>query len=292
MVELRPALRNTLGSSFAGDAYNTAVYLKRSAPEIEVQFATALGEDPLSQAMRKAWRKEGVDDALAFAVSGRQPGLYLIETDQAGERRFHYWRGESAAKAWVRELAGHGGAALLEGADLVYLSGISLAILSPGDRSAALDLFRSLRGRVGRLAYDPNHRPRLWDSPRVAREVSEEAIRAADLVLPSQEDLQSLYGIADPERQMQVLLELGAHEVALTAGVGRCLLHDQSTRWIDGDKASTVLDTSGAGDSFNGAYLAARLRGEDPDRAAKAGLTLAAKVVGSRGAIIPLKEPA
>lgn len=289
MVELRPAPGDILFRGFAGDAYNTAVYLKRSAPEVQVQFATAVGADGLSIAMRGAWLAEGVEDDLAFPVEGRTPGLYLIETDARGERRFLYWRSESAAKGWVRQLSAKGGAQLLEGADIVYLSGISLAILSPADRCVALDLLRALKGRVGQIVFDTNYRPLLWGDVETAREIAEEAIRASDVVLPSQEDLEKLYGEAAPERQMAHLVELGVPEAAITTGPGRCLVHAGHTRWVEGERASVVVDTSGAGDSFNGAYLATRLRGGPPVAAAEAGLALAAQVVGERGAVIPRK---
>jgi 2-dehydro-3-deoxygluconokinase len=52
-------------------------------------------------------------------------------------------------------------------------------------------------------------------------------------------------------------------------------------------QAVKVVDTSGAGDSFNGAYLAARLKGREPRDAVRDGLALAAKVVAQPGAIIP-----
>jgi 2-dehydro-3-deoxygluconokinase len=103
MVELRAAGEGMLRQGFAGDSYNTAVYLKRSAPEIAVHYVTATGTDPMSQAMRAAWFAEGIDDDLAFAVPDRRPGLYMIELDAGGERRFHYWRGESAARRWLVE---------------------------------------------------------------------------------------------------------------------------------------------------------------------------------------------
>ncbi len=291
MVELRRSAAGELAHGFAGDAYNTAVYLKRSAPEVDVQFLTVLGEDPFSLAMRGAWRAEGVGDALAYVSPHRRPGLYLIETDEAGERRFHYWRSESAARGWLRELRSHGGENVLVGADLVYLSGISLAILTPADRSAALDMLRRLSGRVGRIAFDPNYRPALWSSARAAQEATDEAIAAADIVLPSGEDLERLYGPKDPEAQLRLLREKGAREVALTATDSRCAVQTETPAWVTGPRAQTVIDTSGAGDSFNGGYLAARLRGASAEDAARAGLALAARVVSAPGAIIP-KSPA
>ncbi|MBT9470571.1 MAG: sugar kinase [Pseudomonadota bacterium] len=288
MVELREAQGGLYRRGYAGDTYNTAVYLKRSAPDLDVQFATATGDDPLSQSMREAWRAEGVGDDLAFQTPGKRPGLYLIETDPHGERRFQYWRGESAARNWLQELSAAGGLARLAGADLVYLSGISLAILAPADRARALDLLHALRGQVGLIAFDPNLRPALWPSLSVAREVFEEAVGVADILLPSRQDLELLYDVDEPGLQMMLLLDRGAREVALTAEDTGCLVrHAETMTHIDAIKVEAVIDTSGAGDSFNGAYLAARLQGHGPLAAARAGLALAAQVVAHPGAVVP-----
>ncbi len=287
MVELSDAGGGLLAKAFAGDAYNTAVYLKRSAPDLEVQFLTVTGADPLSQAMRAAWRAEGVDDGAAFVDEDRTPGLYLIERDAAGERRFHYWRSASAARQWMHRLLAGGGDPL-SGADLIYLSGISLAILPPEDQEQALLMLRSLKGKVGLIAFDPNLRPALWPSLDLARTVIEAAVGLADIVLPSADDLTLLYGEAAPQALTAKLWRLGAREIALTAGPDGCLVTTaQGRAALPAPPPTAVIDTSGAGDSFNGAYLAARLAGADPVAAAEAGLALAARVVTAPSAIVP-----
>jgi 2-dehydro-3-deoxygluconokinase len=281
MVELRPAGEGLLRRGFAGDAYNTAVYLKRAAPELDVQFATVTGADPLSAAMREAWRGHGVGDALAGVDPDRRPGLYMIETDAAGERSFQYWRGESAARGWARTLD----AEQLAQADLVYLSGISLAILTPDDRRLAFDLVQSLKGRVGLIAFDPNLRPALWGDLAAARRAFEAMAGLADILLPSRQDLQQIYGEADAERLADRLVDLGAREFAITAEAEPCLVHDGRLQRLDPPSVAGLVDTSGAGDSFNGAYLAKRLQGRPAAEAARAGLALAAHVVTRHGAI-------
>jgi 2-dehydro-3-deoxygluconokinase len=283
MVELRAEPGGGLRRGFAGDAYNTAVYLKRSAPEIEVAFLTAIGEESLSAAMTAAWRAEGIGDALAFRVPGTRPALYLIETDAKGERRFHYWRGESPARQWFRCLA-RTGTEILVGADLVYVSGISLAILPEDDREAALRLLARLGNRI---AFDPNVRPALWPSLAAARESFEAMARIAAILLPSRQDLQLLYGGEDAAAQMERMAGIAAEEIALTCEEAGCILRAGGvTTALPAVAARAVVDTSGAGDSFNGAYLAARLRSRPPLEAAQAGLRLAAQVVAEPGAII------
>lgn len=274
MVELRSAGDGLLRQGFAGDSYNTAIYLKRSAPDISVHYVTATGADPFSAAMRAAWAEEGIEDDLAFTDPTRRPGLYMIDLDPTGERRFHYWRGESAARRWLAELR-KAGTKPFQGADLFYLSGISLAILTPDERRDAVALMGELRGRVGKVAFDPNYRPALWRSREEAAEITLAAAKNADIFLPSSEDIETLFG-ADPG--------MICPEIAMTADAGRCFVNGTL---VQGSLAPKVVDTSGAGDSFNGAYLAARLKGGDAMEAAKAGLAMAAKVVGFPGAVIP-----
>ena len=277
MLELRQLEAERYALGFAGDVYNTAVHLKRQAPELDVQFATVTGDDSLSARMRAEWRRQGLGEGLAFEAHGT-PGLYLIELE-AGERHFHYWRSASPARGWLRELLARGGEAALAGADLVYLSGISLAILPDEDQPAAVELLRRLKGRAGLIAIDPNVRPKLWPSLDRAREIIGAAADAADIVLPSLDDLTALGWDIDNL----------PGEAAVTAGADGCRIRIDG-RWEHlPPPPSDVRDTSGAGDAFNGAYLAARLHGAPPLAAAEAGLALAARNVAVFGALPDLQ---
>jgi 2-dehydro-3-deoxygluconokinase len=285
MVELSGAGQGLLRRRFAGDAYNTAVYLKRARPDIAVSFLTVTGDDSLSGEMRAAWAAEGIEADLAYVDAMRRPALYLIETDPAGERRFHYWRGESAARGWFRALQAAGGTAVLDGADLVYVSGISLAILPEEERVRAIDLL-ARRPEGVRLAFDPNLRPVLWGRVEAARSCLQAMAGIADILLPSRQDLAALLGADDGRAQMDALIALGAREAAITAEADDCLVWDGKALSALAPPRATVVDTSGGGDSFNGAYLAARLTGADPVEAAREGLELAARVVERPGALI------
>ena len=250
----------------------------------DVAFLTATGDEALSNAMVDTWRAEGLSDRLVFRIPGQRPALYLIETNEKGDRKFHYWRSETPAKEWLRLLLAAGGAGLLDSADLVYVSGISLAILSYADRQAAIELLGTVKTRV---AFDPNIRPALWKSMDEAKHSFEAMVRLSSIVLPSRQDYQLMYGMDDPDEQIHFTAGLTEGEIALTCDEDGCRLRADGRTVALPTQAVKVVDTSGAGDSFNGAYLAARLRGEDAMTAAKAGLALAAKVVAQPGAIIP-----
>jgi 2-dehydro-3-deoxygluconokinase len=288
MVELRATGANTFARAYAGDVYNTAVYLKRSLPEARVQFLTATGDDAMSRAMREVWRAEGIDDALAFTLNGGSPGLYLIENDAQGERRFQYWRSNSAARRWLALLRERDETAL-RGADVIYLSGISLAILSPAERAGAIELLRRLRPHVGRIAFDPNVRLALWESAQAAAAAIEEALSVADIALPSTEDARLLLDVDDPIEQVNRLQGAGVREIALTLGAGGCLVAENGVRTrLPAPRAASIADTSGAGDAFNGAYLAHRLRGGSAVESAESGLLLGSRVITHLGAIVPM----
>jgi 2-dehydro-3-deoxygluconokinase len=284
MVELAGRPDGAYARAFAGDAYNTAVHLKRLAPGIAVQFATVTGEDELSAEMRQAWAGEGIDGSLARRAPGLTPGLYMVDSDETGDRRFTYWRGQSAARRWLTVLEAQ--ADRLAGADLVFMTGVSLGILQPGERGRAIELIDRLKSSIGLFAFDPNIRASLWESQAAMKETCEAAIARADILLPSLDDAEQLWGKASPEAQLRLGLTLGAGEVALTLGAEGCLVAsgDGDTTRLAASLA-TVVDSAGAGDAFDGAYLAARLRGEPPTAAAQAGLALAARVVGWRGAL-------
>jgi len=291
MVELTHVDDRTLRLGFAGDTYNAAVYLRRVAAElgaeVDVGYVTGLGEDDYSAAMREAWREEGVADR-SLHVPGRSPGLYTIRTTPDGERRFTYWRGQSAARAlfaddaWCEHLD----------ADLVHLSGITLQLTSARSRAALVERLAELRAAGTRVSFDTNYRAAGWSAPAEAAGAMEQVCRVADVVLASQDDLAQLYGPQAPERALRRLTALGAPEVVLRAGPeGAYVSTGGDVQRIPARAVERVLDTTAAGDAFAGGYLAARLAGHAPERAATVGNAVAGTVIQHPGAITPPDVP-
>lgn len=270
--------------AYAGDTLNTAIYLKRARPKTRVSYATKVGKDSFSHQMRALMHTEGLDLSLVLESPDREPGLYSITTDSAGERSFNYWRSASAARDLLRPPAL--GPEHLMAADMVYLSAISLAILPPEDRTRLLDWIADYRRSGGLFVFDSNYRPKLWDSVETAREVVSYAWSITDLGLPSVDDEMALFGDRGDMAVLDRLRSLGLQTGALKRG-------HQGPIAIDGSPASgfapaaTVIDSTAAGDSFNAGYLAAYLGGEDQAACLHAGHALASRVVSVRGAIIP-----
>ena len=290
MIELRQAGAGTMDYRFGGDTLNAAVYLARLLdPDVaRVAYVTGLGNDAMSDEMAAAWRAEGIDTAAVLRLPERLPGIYLIETDGTGERRFHYWRRDAAARFWMEA---PGAAAVLDAlatAHAVYLSGISLAILAPAARTRLVEVLARCRANGGLVVFDNNYRPRLWEDAASARAAHAATLRHAGIALLTLDDEAALHGDASPDAAIARARALGAAEIVVKRGAGSCLVwHDGHTIEVPAVAVARVVDTTAAGDSFGAAYVAARLAGATPEAAARAGHRLAAAVVQEPGAIIP-----
>lgn len=292
MVEFAPqqgqgAAAPLFAQSFAGDTYNTSIYIARNG--VQVSYATLLGDDPYSERMLQAMTAEGIDTAAIEQLPGRCPGLYTIQNSADGERQFTYWRGESPARELFADE--HRRAQLqdhLRQMDCLYLSGITLAIMAPEAREHLLAFLRQYRHDGGRVAFDSNFRPRLWASKEVAREAVAATLQQSDIALLTLEDEQLLWG----DRNAGKCLDRnGRHQLAelvLKRGPEPVLLqYDGELTALDVPPVSDIVDTTGAGDAFNAGYLAARLKRVEPELAVAAGNRCAAQVIRHRGAIIP-----
>jgi 2-dehydro-3-deoxygluconokinase len=272
-----------LARGFGGDTLNTAIYLARLGAEVD--YVTALGDDPWSDEMVAGWRAEGVDTGHVVRLPGKLPGLYMIETASDGERRFYYWRDSSAARTLLDLPQTAAILNALGDYDLIYLSGITLSLYDAAGRERLMRALDHARAAGRRVAFDTNFRPRGWPDRDVAQRAYHAAFGAADIVLASVEDLDLLFGagagtsVADSLKVPELVLKL--------AEPGSRVRADGVDQQVAPEPVDCVVDTTAAGDSFAAAYLAARLSSIGPVDAAKAGHRLAGVVVGYPGAIIP-----
>ena len=287
MIELRQAPGGLYSRGFGGDTLNTAVYLSRLG--MSVDYITALGDDPLSEEMIAGWQAEGVNTARVARVPGKLPGLYMIETDGSGERRFFHWR-ESAAARLLMDLP-ETGVILnsLAAYHAIYFSAITLSIYSAEGRARLFGALQRARQEGTRIAFDTNFRTRGWPDLEVARAVYAQAFETADIVLASTEDLLPLWPGEGGGDNGGLMARIPAKEAVLKLAEPKSIVRFSGASrevWAE-PVTKPVVDTTAAGDSFAAAYLAARLAGADPATAAAAGHHLAGVVVCYPGAIIP-----
>jgi len=289
MVELGNAGEPGLyRQKFAGDVFNTGIYIKRCVNDAaNVQFLSAVGDDSLSQQMIAMMDDESLDSSLLYRSTTAQMGLYMINVDDEGERSFSYWRSSSAAKQVVSFLSEDGGSNRLAGSDLFFFSGISIAILSAQDREQLWRYISELKAGGTKIVFDPNYRPALWESLDETRDSYARAFSLADVALPGVDDHMVLYGAKDAKDVADFLESLGVREIIIKDGAAGMLVSVDGQRTnIDVDPVKTVVDTTSAGDAFNGGYLSARLIGRSVEQAAVFASKLSACVIQHKGAIV------
>ena len=217
MIELARGSRWPLRQGCGGDTFNTAVYLARAGIESPSRPRSATTAIPTA-----SWRwprRKGIGGDLILRVPGRLPGLYLVDTDERGQRSFHYWRDAAPARElfelpdWGRIAEG------LMKARLIYFSGITLVALFQHRP-------RPLPGGAGngaqqgvKIAFDGNFRPHGWkgDFART-RAVFIEALKRVDIALPSYDDEAVLWGDPSPEATVERLQAFGIGEIVVKNG--------------------------------------------------------------------------
>lgn len=285
MIEMSGGEDRSYRLGYAGDTLNTAWYLRALlGQDWSVDYVTGLGEDRYSADIRAFLADNNIGTSHIQTIPNRRPGLYMIH-QQGGDRHFTYWRDTSAAKLLADDKPAL--AKAVEGAELVYFSGITLAILAPRARGRLLGAIVKARDNGAKIAFDTNLRPTLWSSPRVMAGVLTAAASLCDIVLPTHSDEAPLFGDKSIDDTADRYLELGVEEVVVKDGKNEALIATASERVrIAPQPNATVIDATGAGDSFNGAYLAARLQGKSLREAAEAAHNTAGIVIAHKGALV------
>lgn len=299
MIELNGKPFAEMHQTFGGDTLNAAVYLSRSCAlnnhqhNIKISYVSALGYDPISDGMLTRWQDEGIDTDLVLRDQNRTPGLYLIQLDEQGERTFLYWRNQSPARYLLQHTEFGRIKAQLMGVDMVFVSGISLAILPSEDRIKLLKLLAKLQKNGVEVAFDSNFRPALWPSNENFKTVKDAYMamyNTTDLALVTFDDEQLIWGDTTPQETLLRLQRQGVKKAVIKLGADGCLIGDFTNKVelsVPTVPVKIVVDTTSAGDSFNGGFLSCYLAGGDLEQSCQRGNALAGVVIQHRGAIIP-----
>lgn len=291
MVEFAPVTDGLFHKAFAGDTFNTAWHMAQLLrSRANVGFATRIGMDPTSDQFMRALRADGLDVTGITRDPDRSMGLYVIELDGV-ERRFQYWRDNSAARRLADDHETLRRA--VNGADWILVSGITLAILAADARGTLLSALKQARLAGARIVFDPNVRPRLWPSPDDCRAAMRQMLRQTDIALPSFDDEAALWGDKTPTATLHRIAAAGVPEIVVKNGPGDVpYLSDGQTGSQATPRAAAVRDTTGAGDGFNAGYIAARCLGQTADHAIALGQRLAGLVIAHPGAKAPKDQVA
>lgn len=298
MIELNGKPFGDMQQTYGGDTLNAAVYLSRSSElnpaekPITIFYVSALGTDPLSDGMISRWKAEGINTDWVLRDEKRTPGLYLIQLDEQGERTFLYWRDQSPARYLLQHPSFKCVEESLFHVDMVFVSGISLAVLPAQDRERLLAVLRRLKSQGVEIAFDSNYRPALWprDELKTVKSIYQAMYQTSDLALVTFDDEQLLWMDETPQETLMRLHQHGVAKVVVKLGEEGCIVGDKTTGScypVATTPVANVVDTTSAGDSFNGGFLSCYLVGGALDQSCQRGNALAGAVIQHRGAIIP-----
>jgi 2-dehydro-3-deoxygluconokinase len=281
MLQLREERKGKFAQGFGGDSLNTAIYLSRLG--IRSAYLTALGDDAWSDQMLAQWQKEGLDTSLVQQVPGRMPGLYIIQNQHDGERRFSYWRDRSPAREIFDIDDQHLAQSFLKH-DWIYFTGVTLSLYSRAGRDLLFDYMQRANDAGAWIVFDTNYRAQGWPDSVEKDRAFRQAMEIADILFASHEDMTGVFG-----RSADAMFDIANCQEKILK------LPDASARvvWRNHDEVAAplpvkkVVDTTAAGDSFAAAYLAARIRKKPPLHAAADGHLLANAVIQHPGAILP-----
>jgi 2-dehydro-3-deoxygluconokinase len=292
MLELSHQTERTLSLSFAGDTLNMSLYLARLLPPAQAQiyYATALGDDPYSDLMLAEWQRENINTQLVARLPHKLPGLYLIHNEQSGERRFYFYRSQSAARELFHNTQADVLCGTLSTMDYLYFSAITLAILDETSRDRLLVTLQAAKMQDAIIIFDSNYRPALWPDLKTTQETIKKFAPYIDIILPTFADEQAIFNDQTPQACAKRYHQWGIKEVVIKQDSKPSLISTlEKQTFVSAEKVERIVDTTAAGDSFNAAYIAARLLHIPPETAAQHGHRLASVVIQHKGAII-LKE--
>lgn len=269
---------------FGGDSQNVAIAAARQGAS--TGYLTSVGQDWMGDAFLDLWKSEGVDASRVSRHPTAPTGVSFV-THTASGHKFDYLRKNSAASLMTPDTLD---ADYISGAKVLHLSAIGQAISDSARQTcgAAIEIAR----RAGvKVSYDTNLRLRLWELD-VARDIIDATIARCDIALPSLDDSRQLTGLTEAEAIAAYYLGLGAPLVALKMGEEGSLIatRERQTR-IPPYKVEAV-DATGAGDTFDGAFLTRLLAGDDPETAARYANVAAALSTTGYGAVTPMPRVA
>lgn len=288
MVEMNKIEGNKYIQTYGGDTFNFAVYFKREFPQAKVEYITVLGKDNFSKNMIEFIKSEDIGVEYIDFLENKNAGLYMVDTHN-GERSFTYYRDTSAAKELFRTPMLKRLEEELLKFDLIYFSAITLAIMSKEGRENLFSILKKAKQNGTIIAYDSNYRPRLYKNAQKAIKIYKQALKFCDIFLPSIDDERLLLGDITTDEVIKHAKKY-AKEIVIKCGAHPIVYYHKKTKLYVIEPSKNIVDTTAAGDSFNGVYLASRMQKQSIKNSIDKASLMASRVIGIKGAIIPKEQ--
>lgn len=230
-----------------GAVFNTAITLGRLG--VRAGMLAGLSSDIFGQQLRKALMGSHVD--ISFAVSTNRPTTLAFVQLTNGHATYSFYDENSAGRMLLPDDL----PTLPSEVSALYFSGISLAS-EPGAEAYASLCKKEAANRV--VMVDPNIRPSFISDETAFRVRMDRMLAEADIVKVSDEDLNwMVVGPASFREKVGVILDKGPKMLVITRGGEGAFAYTSCGEEVSVPSVKVaVRDTVGAGDTFNGGFLA------------------------------------
>ena len=287
MIEISNIKNRLYNQSFAGDTLNFCNYLDKK--KLNAFFLSAIGKSEINQSLLDFVKSKNISTKYIKQINQFEVGLYLIKNKDNGEKQFFYWRDESAAKQYFNNIDFINLYKELKNFDYIYFSGITLSIIHISKLNNFIKLLKLLKSKKIKIVFDFNIRPSRWNKKNL-NIFLDSVLKFVDICFLSGEDMNYWKNKNNIKSYEQIVRKYKLKHSIFRKNAKFTYVFLNKTRYVFKNKLlKTVVDTSGAGDGFNAAYLSNFIVNNDPVLALKAGSSLGSKIVMKKGAIVDVK---
>ena len=287
MIEISNTKNRSYNQSFAGDTLNFCNYLDKK--KLNAFFLSAIGKSEINQSLLDFVKSKNISTKYIKQIKQFEVGLYLIKNKDNGEKQFFYWRDESAAKQYFNNIDFLNLYKELKNFDYIYFSGITLSIIHISKLNNFIKLLKLLKSKKIKIVFDFNIRPSRWNKKNL-NIFLDSVLKFVDICFLSGEDMNYWKNKNNIKSYEQIVRKYKLKHSIFRKNAKFTYVFLNKTRYVFKNKLlKTVVDTSGAGDGFNAAYLSNFIVNNDPVLALKAGSSLGSKIVMKKGAIVDVK---
>ena len=287
MIEISNIKNSMYKQSFAGDTLNFCNYLDKK--KLNAFFLSAIGKSEINQSLLNFVKSKKISTKYIKQINQFEIGLYLIKNKDNGEKQFFYWRDESAAKQYFNNIDFLNLYKELKNFDYIYFSGITLSIIHISKLNNFIKLLNLLKSKKIKIVFDFNIRPSRWNKKNL-NIFLDSVLKFVDICFLSGEDMNYWKNKNNIKSYEQIVRKYKLKHSIFRKNAKFTYVFLNKTRYVFKNKLlKTVVDTSGAGDGFNAAYLSNFIVNNDPVLALKAGSSLGSKIVMKKGAIVDVK---
>ena len=277
----------SLDKDYGGDNITTAVAALKMGSK--VGYISKVGADSFKDFLLDSWQSEGLDVSQVKLIEGVN-GVYFIARPQNADKEFACYRKKTAGtKLSIDDIS----ADYIKSASYIYTTGLTQS-LSLSAKETVKKAFTIAKENNVQIAYDPNYNKHIW-SPEEAKEAFEEVEDLVDILfLNLNNDSAKILEMASIDMIMKHLWDKGISIVVIKTFVekGYYVGYQGEVTFTKYYTAENILDTTGAGDAFNGGFLHGLASGLTPFEAVKLASVLAGLQAQNIGAIksIPSKD--